>query len=159
MTDDADFLERMGRLAGQTTYRVPVEGNGTRFGEVPCSHALVVTLCGARGRKWQPGPEIAWAVATGVQHKREAVIEWLATKLYYWLGGSKKYRDKLRPIAEVAYLRAIGVKPVVAIKFDRNMDRAADIGASWLGMCMDETLSRAEQPKSRSANLGETVQN
>ena len=33
MSDDRiGFIERLGRLAGQTTYRVPVEGIGTKFG-------------------------------------------------------------------------------------------------------------------------------
>src|SRR5690606_32028593 len=65
------FLERLGRLAGQTTYRVPIEGVGTKFDHIPESHGLIVSLCGARGPRWQPGPEIAFAMATGIQHQRE----------------------------------------------------------------------------------------
>lgn len=148
----ASFLERLGRLAGQTTYRVPIEGVGTKFDHIPESHGLIVTLCGTRGRKWQPGPEIAFAMATGIQHQREKVVEWLVEKLYVGTGAtSRKYKDRLQAIAEIAYLLAVGASESDGDeKFDRNMRRLAMIGAGWLAMCMDETIARAESRSGRS---------
>lgn len=142
------FLERLGRLAGQTTYRVPIEGVGTKFDHIPESHGLIVSLCGARGPRWQPGPEIAFAMATGIQHQREKVVVWLMGKLQRATGATgRKYEDRLREIAENSYLLAIGARVAAAggDKFDRNMHRLAMIGAGWLAMCMDETIGRAER--------------
>lgn len=147
----AGFLERMGRLAGQSTYRVPVEGVGTKFDHIPESHGLIVTLCGARGQKWQPGPEIAFAVATGIQHQREKVVQWLMGKLYLGTGATvRTYKDRLRAIAEISYLMAVGeTKSDGGAEFDPHMRRLASIGAGWLAMCMDETIHRAESRPER----------
>jgi len=147
MTTDRDFLERLGRLAGQTTYRVPVEGVGTKFDHLPESHCLIVSLCGARGPKWQPGPELAWAKATGIEHKRQEVVTWLAGKLESGLGAiGAKHKDRIAGIAMIAYCLVVrGNESVRGIRVDPHVMKLATIGASWLGMCLDETMAAAER--------------
>lgn len=143
MTDDADFLERMGRLAGQTTYRVPVEGNGTRFGDIPESCAIIIALCGARGRNWNPGPEIAWARATGIQHKREAVIRWTENALQL---GSPEKSPKAREIAKIAYSVATQTDPSISGKdYPVSTRKAVYWAVCLLEQCMWEVLRRAER--------------
>lgn len=146
-TERPSFLERLGRLAGQTTYRVPVEGIGTRFSYLPESHSLAGALSYARGKRWNPGPEIAYAYATGIEHKREEVIDWLSEKLHAGTGATgRKHADRLRGIAAIAYCIVIrGPESTKGYKFDSHVLRLADIGAAWLSACMDNTLMLAER--------------
>lgn len=144
----AGFLERLGRLAGQTTYRVPVEGVGTKVSYLPESHALIVTLSYARGnRSWNPGPEIAYAVATGVENKRDEVIAWLAEKLQAGTGAvGRKYADRIHAIAGISYAIVVhGPKSVKGAELDSHVRKLADIGAAWLSMCLDNTIMLAER--------------
>src|SRR6187431_2603931 len=128
MTDDRDFLERCGRLAGQTTYRVPVEGTGTRFSYIPESHNLAAALSFARGPRWNPGPELVYAKATGVEHKRREVVEWLADKFTYALGASG-YHDRTRGVAVISYCLVVrGDDSVKALKVGPHVMKLANIG-------------------------------
>ena len=43
-SDRPEFAERVARLAGQTTYRVPTEGRGTRTEQLPDAHAIATAL-------------------------------------------------------------------------------------------------------------------
>ena len=165
MSDDRiGFIERLGRLAGQTTYRVPVEGIGTKFDHIPESHGLIVTLCGARGKRWNPGPELAYAVATGIQHKRDCVIDWLAEKLYVGTGSEgRKHPERVRGIALVSYALVVnGPDAIRGYDFDRHTLRLANIGAAWLSACMDNTIMLAERmaycdPESSPSEAQETA--
>lgn len=147
MTTDRDFLERLGRLAGQTTYRVPVEGIGTRFSHLPESHALAAALSFARGKRWNPGPELLYAVATGVPHRSEEVVSWLIQKMRDSMrvqGDDGKKRIHLA--ATIAYVLVIrGNQSLDGVKIPMLVARLANIGASWLSACMDEALARAER--------------
>lgn len=148
MSDDRiGFIERLGRLAGQTTYRVPVEGVGTRFSHLPESHALAAALSYARGQRWNPGPELAYAVATGVPHKRECVVDWLAEKLYIGTGSAgRKHPERVRGIALVSYALVVnGPDAIRGYDFDRHTMRLANIGAAWLSACLDNTIMLAER--------------
>lgn len=148
MSDDRiGFIERLGRLAGQTTYRVPVEGVGTRFSHLPESHALAAALSYARGKRWNPGPELAYAVATGIPHKRECVVDWLAEKLYVGTGSAGRSRpEQVRGIAAIAYWLVVkGPEEIRGYEFDRHTMRLANIGAAWLSACLDNTIMLAER--------------
>ena len=166
MTDDTHthtpptFLERLGRLAGQTTYRIPVEGVGTRFGCVPESHALAAALSYARGRKWQPGPEICYAKATGVEHKRSDVIEWLTGKIHAYVQATgRQNEERVRGIAMIAYCMTVrGNESVAHLSVGAHVMKLANLGASWLEACMEDTLWRAEQQaKSSPKKVAETA--
>ena len=148
MSDDRiGFIERLGRLVGQTTYRVPVEGKGTKFDHLPESHALIVDLCGARGKRWNPGPEVAYAFATGVENNRDDVIKWLAEKLYLGTGSAgRKHPERVRGIALISYALVVhGPDVVNGYDFDPHILRLANIGAAWLSACMDNTIMLAER--------------
>ena len=148
MSDDRiGFIERLGRLAGQTTYRVPVEGVGTRFSHLPESHALAAALSYARGQRWNPGPELAYAVATGIPHKRDCVIDWLAEKLHVGTGAEgRNHADRIRGIAAISYSIVVrGPESIIRYQFDPHILRLANVGAAWLSACLDDTIARAER--------------
>lgn len=157
----AGFLERLGRLAGHTTFREPSGEFVPVSNPVPVSHGLIVTLCGARGERWQPGPEIAYAVATGVQNNRAAVIDWLAEKLYQGTGAEgRRNGGRIRGIAAVSYALAVrGERGLRGFTFDDHVMRLAWIGAGWLAACMERTIEIAERNESRknSVSIAETA--
>lgn len=148
MSDDRiGFIERLGRLAGQTTYRVPVEGVGTRFSHLPESHALAAALSYARGKRWNPGPELAYAVATGVFHKQLEVVEWLAEKLRVGTGNAGRDQgNAILFIAGLSYLMVVrGPTALHGIKLAPHVEKLANIGAAWLSACLDNTIMLAER--------------
>jgi|SRR5690606_18533988 len=160
MTDDCGFLERCGRLIGQTTFRHPIEGTGTRVCHIPESNLLASALSFARGPKWQPGPELIYAKATGVENKRGDVVEWLAGKLGSKLGAvGELHKGRIEGIAFLAYCLVVrGNDSVQGIRIDAHAMKLADVGASWLSACLDETLERAERrPVSIPEPVAETA--
>lgn len=65
-TDRPEFIERLAKLAGGTTYRTPVAGKGTKQDQLPDVHAIAAALAYAR-RLDDPddiGPDVAycWAI-------------------------------------------------------------------------------------------------
>lgn len=145
----AGFLERLGRLAGQTTYRQPIEGVGTRSDYMPESHVLAARLAYARGRKWNPGPELAYTIATGIPCKRAEVIDWLASKMARSMEVSTQRAGILRGIAVVSYCILVHPEKMKNVKLSRNVVRIANIGAAWLSACLDNTIMMAEMHATR----------
>ena len=141
----AGFLERLGRLAGQTTYRQPIEGVGTRWDYMPESHVLAARLSYARGRRWNPGPELAYTIATGIPCKRAEVIDWLASKMARSMEVSTQRAGILRGIAAVSYCIIVQPEKMKNVKLSRHVMRIAGIGAAWLSACLDDTIARAER--------------
>lgn len=157
----AGFLERLGRLAGQTTFREPYGEFVPPSNPLPVSHELAAALCYARGERWQPGPEIAYAVATGLENNRDAVINWLAEKLYQGTGAEgRRNSDRIRGIAAVSYALAVrGEAGLMGFTFDEHIMRLAHIGAGWLAACMERTIEIAERNESRKVapSIAETA--
>ena len=145
MSDDRiGFIERLGRLAGQTTYRQPIEGVGTRSDYMPESHVLAARLSYARGSRWNPGPELAYTIATGIPCKRDEVIDWLASKMALSMEVSTQREGILRGIAVVSYCILVHPEKMKNVKLSRHVMRIAEIGAAWLSACLDNTISLAE---------------
>ncbi len=140
---DSPFLERLAIIAGQTTYREPIGGNGTKVHHIPQAHCLLITLCGARGNPWSPGPELAFTKVTGIQHKRDRVVDWLEG-VFCFGDPSATDRKKARVIAEASYDLMVLDIPIPD-NLPMHQRKAIDFGASLLSQSMDETLRRAER--------------
>lgn len=144
MTERGDFLERLHIIAGQTTYREPIGGYGTRVHHIPAAHCLLVTLCGSRGQRWQPGPEVAMTLITGNDDKREQVLAWLTGELEAFDRRlAAKHRADLPRVTEIAYRAATG-RRVVFDALDAELQRLVKAGACILESALDETISRCE---------------
>lgn len=76
-----DFIERIAALAGQTTYRVPVGGRGTKLSHLPDAHAVATALSFARRNPEDIGPDIAYCWALGTDAYRERVTRRLSDAL------------------------------------------------------------------------------
>lgn len=144
MSDGGDFLERLYIIAGQTTFKPPMEGIGTRVHHIPAAHCLLVTLCGARGRPWNPGVEIAMTLVTGVDDKRDEVLAWLTSQLEAFDRRlATKRKDDLPMVSEIAYRAATG-RRVVFDGLDPELQKLVKAGACLLESALDETLARCE---------------
>ena len=78
----AGFAERLGRLAGRTTWREPASGAFTdRADKMPLEHALATALAFARQAPHDIGPDIAYAVVTMIEHRRPRIVGELTARL------------------------------------------------------------------------------
>jgi len=96
------LLERLGRLAGATGWRQPVEGTGTARKVIPVEHELAMALGMARtSDPLDIGPDIAFDMATQAGRHRRKVCETLAKVL---LSEAKDHRAvrRNRPFLAVA---------------------------------------------------------
>ena len=76
------LLERLGRLAGATGWRQPVEGTGTARRAIPVEHELAIALGMARtSDPLDIGPDIAFDIATQSGRHQRKVCEALAKVL------------------------------------------------------------------------------
>lgn len=71
-TSRPEFLERLGRLAGRSTYREPV-GRGTKHDWMPDEHAIAAALAFARKDRDDFGPDVAYCWALGSDAYRNRV--------------------------------------------------------------------------------------
>lgn len=148
--DESIILERLGRVLGQSTWRVPVEGVGTKFDHLPDIQALMGVLSFARGPQWQPGPEICMAKACRIEQKRDRVLDWLESALCF---GDPKQTNRaiVKKIAKAGYCLMTGFEPADLQDLKPNQIRAVHFAASLLEQCMWETLRRAERGGSQAA--------
>lgn len=77
-SDRPEFIERLAKLAGGTTYRVPLEGKGTKFDQMPDAHAIAAALSFARRGPQDIGPDVAYCLALQSDSYRSAVCRRLA---------------------------------------------------------------------------------
>jgi len=153
MTDDTHthtpptFLERLGRLAGQTTYREPCGSFGTRFGSVPEANGLVLTLTGARHSESDIGPELAVSRVIQNEAKKGDVVSWLMRELKsYDPRLVARCRKNFRTACEVAYMSFI-----TEIDIPENADVTPDerdllnAGYYLLDCALGEVLGQAER--------------
>lgn len=109
-----DIWERLARLAGQTAYRMPVEGRSTRTPRLPPEHELCTALGWAR-RLDDPndiGPDVVFDMATGSGRHMVKVIQALAAALDPGPGkrghrAATRSRPYLRIVASDAYVRLV----------------------------------------------------
>lgn len=80
-SDRPEFVERLAKLAGGTTYRVPTEGKGTKFDQLPDAHAIAGALAFSRRGPDDIGPDVAYCWVLRTDAYRERVVRKLATAL------------------------------------------------------------------------------
>lgn len=80
-SDRPEFVERVAKLAGSTTYRVPVEGKGTKQDQLPDAHAIAAALAFSRRGPQDIGPDVAYCWVLRTDAYRERVTRLLATAL------------------------------------------------------------------------------
>ena len=100
--DRPGLLERLGKLAGATGWRQPVEGTGTARKAIPVEHELCIALGMARtSDPLDIGPDIAFDIATQSGRHQRKVCEALAKVL---LSEAKDHRAvrRNRPFLAVA---------------------------------------------------------
>lgn len=149
-SDRTGFIERMGRLAGSTTWREPGGAGYTPHvaGSILPDNALLLALCGARRNPKDVGPEIAFSVGTGAPHRRREVVDWLVDKLHRGTGKIGRTRiGMLTAISGQAYDLVIGTRKTIeppASDKARDFLLLVNIGAGWLWMAMEAAVERAE---------------
>ena len=78
-TERADFVERVAKLAGGTTYRTPGAGRGTDLKALPDEHAIAAALAYARQGPNDIGPDVAYCWCwhrTHIGNGRHAFWRW-----------------------------------------------------------------------------------
>lgn len=170
-SDRAGFLERLGKLSGQTTYREPGGGGGTPYSARMMTTENAMTLALSMAQRRIPklmaggvteyvrdprdiGPNIAYTIGTAVADQRERVVTWLAAKLKTDTGpAGRKASNHLNVLAQHCYeLVAFGA---ARSKLPRRLpvcwDALRAIGVGWLWMQAEETIERAEYARKAEA--------
>lgn len=143
------FIERLHRLAGSTTFREPGGGHTPRKpGEISTDNAMAVALSLSRRNARDVGPEVAYAVGTGVPHRRRMVVHWLADKLLHGTGPyGRRAERQLLTISGQAYDLVIGSLPRIVPPLNAvpEFEVLGNIGAGWLWIAMEAAVERAER--------------
>lgn len=147
--DRSGFVERLGRLAGTTTWREPGGSGYTPpvAGALSTGNAMLLALSMARRNPKDVGPDIAYSVGTGHPHHRQRVVEWLADKLLAGTGSAgHRAKRQLLSISGQAYDIVIGTRlnvipPRGAVT---EYTLLVSVGAGWLWVAMEAAVERAE---------------
>src|SRR5690606_19573303 len=75
------FAQRLARLAGSTTYRMPAGGRGTKPLGVPNEHELAMALGMARRDADDASPDILFDLVTRENRHQQRVCLWLERQL------------------------------------------------------------------------------
>ena len=146
--DRAGFLERLARLAGQTTYREPCGGGSPYSSRMMTSeNALALALSFARRDPRDIGPEIVYTIATQVPHQQGRVLAWLGAKLLTDTGpAGRKCERQLIVLSRHCYEMVGFGKPLAPLprRLPVAWDKLRDIGIGWLWMQAESTIERAE---------------
>ena len=147
--DRAGFIERLGRLAGQTTFR-EAGGGGSPYSSrmMTTENAMVLALSFARRDVRDIGPEIAYAIGTGIPHQQERVLFWLDIK-FQRDAGHEGRRLQLRSILSRHCYEMVAIgKQVTRLpresRLPKSWDGLRNIGIGWLWMQAESTIERAE---------------
>lgn len=77
-SDRPEFMERVAKLAGGTTYREPVGGHSTKLEHLPDPHAIAAALSFARRGPDDIGPDVAYCWVLKSDAYREKVTRKLS---------------------------------------------------------------------------------
>lgn len=150
--DRVGFVERLGRLAGSTTWREPGTGGGSPYvsRRIPSEHAMALALSMARRNDRDVGPDVAYSVGTGLPHQQQRVINWLGGKLLDGTGRvGQRNQSRVLHAASQAYELVIGTRrhitPPPGKEAHRDFELLVNIGAGWLWIAMEFAVERAER--------------
>jgi hypothetical protein len=76
-----EFVERVAKLAGGTTFRTPGGGHGTKQDQMPDTHAIAAALSFGRSGPEDVGPDVAYCWVLQSDAYRQKVVRMLAAAL------------------------------------------------------------------------------
>lgn len=144
----AGFAERVARLAGETTYREPIGGYGTRGDYMPDAHAIAAAMAFARLGRHDIGPDIAVAIATGCTDHRMTIVRELAAALLATTGRvGQRCSAHLLQLSAHSYLCVIGAVVPEPIKRITKFDYAnlREVGDGMLWQAAEDAFARARK--------------
>lgn len=117
-SDRPDFVERVARLAGQTTYRVPVGGRSTSSDHLPDAHAIASALAFARRGPEDIGPDVAYCLVLQSDAYRNKVVRKLASGLGGVIGAHslRHARNHAQTACDAAWDAVIHLKSGVSAR-------------------------------------------
>lgn len=148
-TERAGFAERLGRLAGGTTWREPMEGYGSRHDWQPEAHKLAQALAYARAGENDIGPDLVCAIVLQWPGKPHRIVTELAAALLAQTGRvGERCADYIPIIARQCYLSV-----VTGVELPDEIDGVAlrdwmilsAIGTATLWDSCEQTVRRAER--------------
>lgn len=154
--DRPGLMERLGKLAGATGWRQPVEGQGTTRRAIPVEHELAMALGMARtSDPLDIGPDIAFDMATHSNRHQRAVCEALAKAI----GNARDHRSvrRNRPFIRIAawaaYTRLVygDVVRVPEQVRAEDWEVLTDVAERILSAMADEAISRAARVLRKNA--------
>lgn len=129
-----EFIERVAKLAGDTTYRTPSGGRGTKQDQLPDAHAIAAALAFGRNGPLDVGPDVAYCWVLQTDAYRNKVVRMLADAL------------RCHEFRTVTALRLTAAEAAwSAMVWNRASSRPASAGRAYDRMLMVacETLHRA----------------
>lgn len=146
--DRPGLLERLGKLAGATGWRQPVEGTGTSRRTIPAEHELAMALGMARtSDPLDIGPDVAFDMATGTNRHQRQVCEALAVAIANARDhrAVRRNRPFIRIVAWAAYTRLVyGDLPRQPEQMKpEDWEVLVEVAERILSMTADEAISRA----------------
>lgn len=154
--ENPSFAERIASLAGKTTFRVPVEGRGTKSKRIPDEHAIAMALAYARQDADDIGPDLAYDMATASIRHRARIVRAVAGAMGKNRTSRPVSRNRpwLNMACNVAYCEIMGYRsPMMMPVGIREDDWALLVEASKrIMLTMAETaVQRAESAYHRTA--------
>lgn len=80
-SDRPEFMERVAKLAGGTTWREPMGGGGGQSDHLPDAHAIAAALAFGRQGPQDPGPDVAYCWVLQSDAYRNKVVRMLSIAL------------------------------------------------------------------------------
>lgn len=147
------FEERLQRLCGESTYRMPVEGAGSHGGPppIPAAHQFAMALSFARDGRDDFGPDVAYDIVTQRTGHAARVTNRLAEAMGSEGGALiRRNRPQLRIVAWAAYTWTVhgGPFPQALRPSDTSQDDwvvLVEAARRILWVMADEAIYRAER--------------
>lgn len=145
------FEERLQRLCGESTYRMPVEGASmSKPGNLPAAHQLAAALGMARQGKDDVGPDIVMDMVVGRTNTAGRVVRTIADAMNADRNrAARRCRPYMRIVVWAAYATVIGglrqdqLRPADVTQAD--WDLLTEAAERIMGCLADEALVRAER--------------
>lgn len=146
-SDRAGLMERLGRLAGQTTYREPGLCGGSPYSaQVMTTEAkLLLALKMGQTHEGDVGPWIVYSIALHIDDRKRQIVEWIANKLEHGAGQyGRRNAHRMLIIGMAAYDLAVhGIDPPEPKRNPGDFAHLASVGAGWIWMKCESTIERA----------------
>lgn len=151
--DRPTFAELIAKAAGETAYKLPVEGRGTRRMECPQVHDALHALAAARLGPDDIGPDIAFDRCTGTSRHAQRIllqtgraIEEAGRHSVDGLAAARRMAGCRAVLASLAYnavARGLPVPPAPNERVRKDYETVILFAIAWLESQANEALTRA----------------